>query len=122
MQPGVRIARQRGVFALDYMCVVCVHACHHHCTHLYAHDLDAATFIMFYGVGPKLRETLSNQKAMFALCRSANLCLSASRDDDKPQACFLCLVDVPKAVKRPGKQILIVLLCSGRPSLELYPT
>ena len=49
-----------------------------------------------------------------------SVCLS--RDDDKPQACFLCLVDVPKAVTRLGKQVLIVLLCSGRPSLELYPT
>ena len=44
-----------------------------------------------------------------------------SRDDDKPQACFLCLVDVPKAVWRSSKEILVVLLYTGRPSLELYP-
>ena len=49
---------------------------------------------------------------------------SLSRDDDKPQACFLCLVDLPKTVWKSGqaeKEILVVLLCTGRPSLELYP-
>jgi hypothetical protein len=40
--------------------------------------------------------------------------------DRHPRACFFCLLEIPLSLKDSTKDILIVMVCSGRQSLELY--